>query len=333
MSRNIYGRKKTIPLSNKILMIASLVCVAGAIVTFIFFNKHQKDKRNNPVLSNPTVSDNTPVNTATPSPGGDPIVPSATIISQRFNPPGGYERITSESGSFGEYLQNFTLREYGTKPLVYDANSKTLINDESAPAVSVLNLDLINKGNLQQSSDSVIRLYGEYLYSKGRFTDIAFNLLTNPPFKCDFDTWSKGGRLDTSKINENNQLAWCINHTDTCGHKDVELGTSAGTFRYYLQNVMTYSDTSSMITNMSKVSTVNDAMIGDVIVYADSQASPAVIVDMAKNSSDGSKVYIMARGGSPATEIYIVRNEGNADINPWQKLPDLQAGASIYRFR
>ena len=43
MSRNIYGKKRSIPLSNKILMIASLVCVTAAIVVFLFFNKHQKN--------------------------------------------------------------------------------------------------------------------------------------------------------------------------------------------------------------------------------------------------------------------------------------------------
>lgn len=34
---NLYGKKRSIPLSNKILMIASLVCVAAAIVVLCFF--------------------------------------------------------------------------------------------------------------------------------------------------------------------------------------------------------------------------------------------------------------------------------------------------------
>lgn len=186
---------------------------------------------------------------------------------------------------------------------------------------------------MQQSSDSMIRLYAEYLYSKGRYTDIAFNLLTTPAFKCDFDTWSKGGRLDLSKINEGNQISWCLDHSGNCGHKDVELGTSAGTFRYYLQNVMMYSDTSSLVTNMSKIPAVQDAAIGDMIVYADPQQAPAIIVDLAVNAADGSKMYLMARGGSPACEIYIVRNESNADINPWHKLSEFPVGASLYRFK
>ena len=105
---NLYGKKRSIPLSNKILMIASLVCVAAAIVVFIFFNRHQKNKNTNG--SDIVLSSQPPTETpseATPAP--DPIVPSATTISQRFNVPSGYERVQAESESFAEYLQNLSL--------------------------------------------------------------------------------------------------------------------------------------------------------------------------------------------------------------------------------
>lgn len=69
MSRNIYGKKRGIPLSNKILMIASLVCATAAIVVFIFFNRHQKKKNNDTVLNPPSSSATAPAE-ATPTPGG-----------------------------------------------------------------------------------------------------------------------------------------------------------------------------------------------------------------------------------------------------------------------
>ena len=160
MSKNIYGKKQGIPLSNKILLVASIVCVIAAVVVFIFFNKHQKNNNNDIVLS-ATPTANADGSDATPVPNGDPVVPSAATISGRFNPPAGYERVQIQNDSFAEYLRNFTLREYGVKPLTYDANTKTLVNDDAAPSASVLAMDLINKGNLQQSSDSMIRLYAE----------------------------------------------------------------------------------------------------------------------------------------------------------------------------
>lgn len=331
MSKNIYGsRKKGIPLSNKILMATSIVCALAAVVVFLFFSRFQKNKNQD----THTASGESPTAAAqeqihpTPDVPLDPIVPSGETLFQRFNPSPEYKRISVNVGSFAEYLRNFKLREYAVKPLAYDPESSSLVNNESAPAVSVLALDLINKGNLQQSSQSLIRLYAEYLYANSRYSDIAFNLLTTPLFKCDFETWSNGGRLKV----DGNQVSWCIDHNDSCGHKDVELGTSAGTFRYYLQNVMMHSNTSSFVTNMDKIS-VSDAAIGDVIVFSDAPSDPVIIMDMAENQSDGSKIYIMARGGTPASEIYIVRNEQDANLNPWHKLSDIPESASVYRFK
>lgn len=329
MSKSIYGsKKKGIPLSNKILMAASIVCVIATIVVFIFFNKFQKNRnQTSQTLNEPQATPQHQESQPTQEVQLDPIVPSGTTLLQRFNPQSDYTRVNADAGSFAEYLRNFALRAYAAKPLVYDSETSSLINNDSAPAVSVLAIDLINTGNLQISSNSIIRLYAEYNYSKENYSNIAFNLLTTPLFRCDFETWSNGGRLKV----EGNQVSWCIDHNDSCGHRDVELGTSAGTFRYYLQNVMMHSNTSSLITNMDKIS-IDNAAIGDVIIFEDSPSDPVIIMDMAQ-SSDGSKIYIMARGGTPASEIYIVRNENDADLNPWHKLSDVPESAAVYRFK
>lgn len=336
MSKDLYGKKRNaVSSANKVLLIASIVCVVAAIIVFVFFTKHMSrknqninypsDSTNNVLSSPPATSELVP--SPTPDEEADPIVPSEMTVSARFNPPRGYTRVALSNGSFGEYLRNFSLHEYNTKPLVYDSETKALVNDDTAPAISVLKLDLINKGNLQTGAASVIRLYGEYLYSQGRYSDISFNLLTTPAFACDFQTWSEGGRL---LIKEDNVITWCKEHSeDVCNHKDVTLGTAPGTFRYYLQNVMLYSNHASLVTNMSKVA-VSDIMPGDVILYSDSNI-PEIVVDVASDSSNN-KVYMVARGGSPASEIYIVRNESDADINPWRNLRDLQSGAAVYRF-
>ena len=76
---------------------------------------------------------------------------------------------------------------------------------------------------------------------------------------------------------------------------------------------------------------MNEVTVGDVIVYADSKV-PDIIVDMAENT-DGSKLLLIARGGNPASEIFVVRNESNADLNPWHDMNKLLAGASFYRFK
>lgn len=328
MKDDFYENKGGIPLVNKILMIASVLCVCATIVVFIFFNDYQKNKKKSQQESDQThsVSDTQP--TAKPTPGVvlDVIIPTEKTIATRFNPPSGYTRTSLTQGSFGEYLRNFELREHLTKPLVYDSATKTQVSNDTLPAVSVLALDLINKTDLQGAANSMIRLYAEYLYGQNRFNDISFNLLTTPVFKCDFKTWSEGGRL----IQENNSVSWCIEHGSHCTHKDVDTGTAYGVFKYYLQNVMLRSNTSSLPSNMNPVQ-LNEVTVGDVILHTDSNV-PEIIVDMAVDSS-GNKICILARGNTPASEIYIVRNESNADLNPWHDLNKLLTGASFYRFK
>lgn len=329
MKNDFYNDKNGMPLTNKILMVASILCVIATIVVFIFFNKHQKNKNNNTLSNNENTTQTTDApNTAEPTQEVvlDPIIPTEMTIGTRFNPPAGYKRVPVANDTFGKYLRDFELREYTTKPLAYDTAAKTLANNDSAPAVSVLDMDLINKSNLQESANSVIRLYAEFLYEKGRFDDIAFNLLTTPAFRLDFRTWSEGGRL----IEEGNSITWCKEHGDHCKHRDVDTGTEYGIFKYYMQNVMLHSNISSLPSNMKSVS-MNEVTVGDVIVYADSKV-PDIIVDMAENA-DGSKLLLIARGGNPASEIFVVRNESNADLNPWHDMNKLLAGASFYRFK
>lgn len=329
MKDDFYNDRNGMPLTNKILLIASILCVIATIIVFIFFNKHQQNKNNNTLSNNENTTQTTDApNTAAPTQEEvlDPIIPSETTIGTRFNPPAGYKRVQVSNDSFGKYLRDFKLREYTTKPLAYDTAAKTLANNDSAPAVSVLDMDLINKSNLQEAANSVIRLYAEFLYKQGRFDDIAFNLLTTPAFRLDFRTWSEGGRL----IEEGNSITWCKEHGEHCKHRDVDTGTEYGVFKYYMQNVMLHSNISSLPSNMKSVS-MNEVTVGDIIVYADSKI-PDIIVDMAENA-DGSKLLLIARGGNPASEIFIVRNESNSDLNPWHDMNKLLAGASFYRFK
>ena len=44
MRNKFYENESTVPLSNKILIAASILCVIATIVVFIFFNKHLQKK-------------------------------------------------------------------------------------------------------------------------------------------------------------------------------------------------------------------------------------------------------------------------------------------------
>lgn len=329
--------KKNIPTSNLILLITSILCVIATIVVFIFYSDHQSSKKGDVILSSGEQNDESENDTsANPSPTDAPpssnpdeildvIIPEETTVTTRFNPPTGFKGVEAPANSFGAYLQNFPLRKYDAKPLRYNSDSDSLEEDKSTGVASVLDIDLIHKRNLQIAPNSLILLYSKYLYNSQLYSDISFKLSTTPVFECDYNTWTTGGRLNV----QGNKITWCKEHTANCGHKDVELGTNDSTFKWYMQNVMLYTSMASFKSNLYKVQK-NDANIGDVIFFADSNV-PSIIVDMATDSS-GNKIYIAACGGTPACEIHILKNEKNADMSPWQNLSDLPLNAEIYRF-
>ena len=83
-------------------------------------------------------------------------------LSANFDVPLGYERVSVETGSFGEWLRHL--------PLSADNQVRSHRGDKIvAPNAAVVELDL-GRGNLQQCADSILRLYAEYRWSvdKGR---------------------------------------------------------------------------------------------------------------------------------------------------------------------
>lgn len=44
------------------------------------------------------------------------------ILKNRYNPPKGFKRVYVDKGSFGEFLQNIELKNYGEKVIYYNGN-------------------------------------------------------------------------------------------------------------------------------------------------------------------------------------------------------------------
>lgn len=323
-----------------ILIVISLcLIIASLVFVIIFFDdfKAALTKDDDNVIKQPTMSaaTNTPAPSATelvpptervtptpaPTKRPDEVLVQNNTVSTRFTAPEGFERVAVEEGSFEEYLRNFGLKAYGTRPLMHDTETKAMIEAPGASIAGVFNIELINTGNLQGAAGSIIRLRSEYLRGKGDIAAIAFELCTTPAFMCEYQTWIDGGRLNKTLISEN-KLSWCTDHGEngaTCGHKDVELGDSPGSFRYYLQNVMTYSNVASLRLQMKSVST-GDLKIGDVFCSTAGTGAALMVVDVAVNPTTGQKAFIVAGGGNPATDIHVYNNTTDDTMNVWQTL-------------
>ncbi len=83
--------------------------------------------------------------------------------------PEGYQRITLETGSFGEWLRRFPLKKNKT---VYKFDGSRKQNQNAQFAVMDIS---IGKKDLQQCADAVMRLRAEYLYGQKRYSEISFS--------------------------------------------------------------------------------------------------------------------------------------------------------------
>lgn len=188
--------------------------------------------------------------------------------------PFGYTRVEAASGSYTEYLRSLPLRKRGSKVNLYsggEANFQFL-------STGVIDQDLLS--NSEQCADVTMRLRAEYLWQKGRYSEICFRNVN-------------GIRM---------------NYTG---------GSSRKAFESYMRNVYGWCSTYSVY-HETKPRPIIDVQPGDVLVYPAragmKYGHALIVVDVAKK---GSKVAITcAEGNTPARDKHIVRNLNPLD-NPW----------------
>ena len=206
-------------------------------------------------------------------------------IKNRFNTPQGFQRVETDSSSFGHYLRNLKLKSFGSEVKFYDGFTK----DNDNIYISVIDME-ISPRDLQQCADAVMRLRGEYLFSQGNFDEIHFNFLSdNKPRYF-------------NKYREND--------------------LSYETFRKYMDYIFAYANTASLRNELITVK-IDSMQIGDVFIQKGRPFGHAIIVvDMAVNDSTGQKLYMLAQSYMPAQETQILVNPNDKNINPWYRLKE-----------
>jgi hypothetical protein len=194
--------------------------------------------------------------------------------------PDGYIREKCDTTSFGYYLRHLPLKTNNNKVFLYDGSEK---NNQSAQ-FAVLKID-IGTQDLQQCADAVMRLRGEYLYSRKLYELLHFNFLSDgkPKFFKDYCN----GDYSYKK------------------------------FRSWMNYIFSFANTASLIKELKKVQDVNELEIGDIFIKQGNPYGHAVVVvDVAKNMK-GEKVFMLAQSYMPAQEIHVLKNPENEEINPW----------------
>lgn len=219
-----------------------------------------------PVLACCQNSGSTP---AIKNPGQPVVLNTVADISL----PEGFTRVNGKDSAFARWLRTVPVKKDKT---VYLYNGDKKHNQKAQYAV----LDIpVGKKDLQQCADAVMRLRAEYLYSKGRFSEISFadnnNTRYNCPANCNYTRFEK-----------------------------------------YLEKVFAWCGTLSLDKQLKPVHDFKNIQPGDVLIKGGSPGHAVLVIDVAKNNQ-GKKIYLLAQSYMPAQDIHILVNPINKELSPW----------------
>lgn len=220
---------------------------------------------------------------------------SGRTLQSRFNPPAGFERISTDSSSFAHYLRNLPLKKAGSEVKYYNGGTKSNYGVYDA----VVDLDIGTK-NLHQCADAVMRLKAEYLWSTRQYDKIHFNFTNG--FQVDYSEWMKGKRMVVS----GNKTYWTGGSPRANTYKD---------FWKYMELIFNYAGTLSLDKEL-KSKTIENIQIGDVFIKGGSPGHAIIVIDLVVNSDTGKKQFLLAQSYMPAQETQILKNPNNQN-SPW----------------
>ncbi|SFZ84467.1 conserved protein of unknown function [Tenacibaculum maritimum NCIMB 2154] len=220
-------------------------------------------------------------------------------IKNRVKPSYGYKRVSYEAGTFESFIQNYTLKEYGSSIINYDKTKYFY----QIGHIGILTLSVPENG-LQQCADALIRLRAEYLWKTNQKEKIGFEFTSG--HYCSWKKYAGGYR---PKIEGNKVTFYKIakaNYTKTAFYK-------------YLNLIYTYSGTLSLYNELPKVVREEDLQLGDMLVKPGTPGHILMLVDEVINKK-GEKLFVLAQGNTPAQSVHLLKNFNNASLTPWYSL-------------
>lgn len=154
----------------------------------------------------------------------------------------------------------------------------------------------VGKQDLQQCADAVMRLRGEYLYSKKDYAAISFKFGSG--FKCDYLHYANGYRYRDNK--------WVLS-----AKKDY----SYPIFMRYMTLVFMYAGTLSLEKELQPVTNPAELKTGDVFIHGGSPGHCFIVTDVVENSKH-QKQFMLAQSFMPAQNIQLLQSNGS----PWFSL-------------
>ena len=229
-----------------------------------------------------------------PSQGG-----TGETLAARIAPPPGYVRELEHDHSFAHWLRHLPLMPEGTPVRLHTGALKPRQDVHAA----VLDLD-VGARDLQQCADAVMRLRAEYLYARGRLSELRFHFTSG--HEVSFTRWAAGERPRV----EGRHVRWV---------QGAQKDSSHAALRAWLDTVFTYSGTQSLARELRPVD-VAQLRAGDVFIQPGSPGHAVLVVDTAVHPRTGARVFLLAQSYMPAQSVHVLRNLDNASLSPWYAL-------------
>lgn len=225
--------------------------------------------------------------------GGEILNEKGMTLQTRVNPPDGYRRVKESKDSLGRFLREYKLKKAGAKVKLYNGRNKE--NQDAHAAVFKLPLE---KEDLQQCADSVLRIYAEYFWETGQYDKISFQFTNG--FPAEYIKWREGFRIQVAQ-----RTSWV-----NSGRYD----DSYENFKRYLRMVFAYSSTLSLDKESKKVKLAN-IKTGDIFIKGGSPGHVVMVVDVCENE-EGKKAFLLGQGFTPAQQFHLLKNPAHEE-DPW----------------
>lgn len=285
------------------LLFLFVFVLAGLFFTYIGIRIHET--KISIREAQPPAHSDTPVTTDITEPPRQTTEPplmdaAGTILKERIHTPAGYERIPCKKDSLTNFLRNYKMKRDGKPVLLYDGTKKSSQNAHAA----IFKLP-IEREDLQQCADSVMRVYAEYFWHTGKKERIAFHLADG--FYAEYRKWREGYRIQISERSSN----WV---------KTASPDDSYEIFQKYMRIIFAYAGTLSMEKEAKKIP-LSKINVGDIFIRGGSPGHVVMVVDLCKNT-EGKKAFLLAQGYMPAQEFHVLKNPLH-ETDPWYYVEEI----------
>jgi hypothetical protein len=211
-------------------------------------------------------------------------------LQTRFPTPPGYQRVAVAPGSFAEWLRGLPLAAPGTP--VVNNSGETVFSAEDDYVAAVVAID-VGAGDLQQSSDAIVRLNAEWLWASDKPDAISYRSASK--LDMPFSRWAKGQRLIASGPN----VFWVV--------KGKPRDATYNDFRQYIDSVMLWTNNISLATRAAHVEDPKDLTAGDFFLQTHGKGHALLVLDVAQKPT-GERVALLGQAlQSPAQSFHVIR--------------------------